>query len=422
MRHALWSILILVLIATGCGQGAKPKVASAPFAAEPLPPEIAGLMEQGDFEAALAKITQMISQQPKDATLYSIRSSVFHRQGNSDEAVADLNRAIELNPKDARLFNNRGFVLMGLQKFSESQADFDKATELAPEYSNPFNNRGLLMIAKGQYASAIEQLEQALRLDPNYVDAYNNRGFAYFQSGNADSALADFNTAIKLNPKYVNAFNNRGLLRAQVGDLENAILDFTKAMMLEPLNPKYYEHRSVVYRKLSEVDQALADESRHDWLMKLQELTSAVLAKPKDPAPLVQRARHHLTADDVNKAMDDAQQALKLDAKSVDALLVRGRIYLDWSEYQKALADADAVIATQPRQEGYSLRGDAYLGLKDYDKAIENYAESRRIDASVAEAYFRKSQILQASGQQEAATDNLQRAVALDPEIENRLR
>ena len=54
--------------------------------------------------------------------------------------------------------------------------------------------------------------------------------------------------------------------------------------------------------------------------------------------------------------------------------------------------------------------------------AIESFAKARRIDAPVAEAYFRKSQALRAAGKVDAATDNLKQALALDPDVAVRLR
>ena len=419
MRHASWILLVVAL--AGCqGQSAKPPATASYLTTEPMPPEVAELLEQGDLVAALAKVDQLIARQPGEAMLHSIRSSVQQRQGKIEAAIADLNKAIELSSQDPRLYNNRGFVLLGSQQFAAALADFDRATELAPEYTNPFNNRGLLLIAKGQFASAIEQLNQALRLDPNYVDAYNNRGFAAFQAGNAEAALADFNKALSLNPKYVNAFNNRALLRARVGDFENAIDDLTKAMMLEPLNPKYYQHRSEIFRRMSTTDAmelALADEARHDWLLRRQELSAAILAQPGNFRLLMERAKHHLAADDSAKALDDVQRALTIESKSVSALLVRGKIQLTMSDFQNALDSANAALEIEPRQEAYSLRGDACLGLKDYDQAIESFAITRRIDPSVAEAYFQQSKILLASGEEDAAKVSLARAVELNPTI-----
>ena len=422
MRHASSILFVILLVGCGAKSTTPPAASTSYLTPEPIPPAVAALMEQEDHDAALAKIDELIAQRPTEPMLYSIRSSIHHRRGDTASAIADLNKAIELSPRDPRLFNNRGFVLMGVQKFPEATADFDRATELAPDYANPFNNRGLLLIARGHYASAVEQLDQALRLDPNYVDAYNNRGFAAFQAGNADAALTDFNRALKLNPKYVNAFNNRGLLRAGVGDLENAILDFTNAMMLDPLNPKYYEHRCEIYRRKSAMDLAVADENRHDWLMRRQELTAAIHAKPGDCNLLILRASHHLKGNDSAKALDDVQRALKIEPQSVTSLVLRGRIYLEMDDFQNACRDAVAALKIEPTQDANSLRGDACLGLKDYDQAIESFAEARRIDNSVAEAYYRKAQVLQASGQQDAAADTLKQAVALDPHVEQRLR
>jgi tetratricopeptide (TPR) repeat protein len=423
MRHSSWILLGVVL--AGCQAQSTPApvaTASKTVADEVLPPALAALLEEPDYEVALSKIDKLIAQQPKDAALYSVRSSIHHRRSRHEAAIADLDQAIALKGQDARLYNNRGFVKLGLQQFNASMADFDRATELAPDYANPFNNRGLLLIARGQYASAVEQLDEALRRDPNYVDAYNNRGFAALQGGQIDRALADFNMAIKLNPKYVNAYNNRGLLQARVGDLDNAIVDFTEAMIIDPMNPKYYQHRREVYLRQSAIDLALADEARHDWLTRLKELNGQVLDRPGDANAIVERAKHYLTVDDQTAAMKDLDRALVLDAGCVSAIMEHGRICIRQKHYTEALADAAKLLQIAPSQDAFSLSGDAYLGLKNFDKAIESYTEARRIDSSVAEAYYHKSRILQASGQQDEAESHLQRAVALDPDVESRLR
>ena len=83
---------------------------------------------------------------------------------------------------------------------------------------------------------------------------------------------------------------------------------------------------------------------------------------------------------------------------------------------------AEAALAIEPSQEAFSARGDACLGLKEYDRAIESFAQARRFDPAVAEAYYRKSQILQTSGETEQAAESLQHALALDPDIQDRLR
>ena len=423
MRHTIW--LLLGALVVGCqSQSASPPLASGSGGSghDGVPAEVATLIEKGEAEQAIAKLGELIGQQPREAMLYSVRATVRHRLGRHDEAIADLSRAIELNGKDARFFNNRGFVRLGMQQFAEALQDLNRATELNPEYPNAFNNRGLLFIAQSRYSEAIEQLDQALKFDPDYVDAYNNRGFAAMQTGQLETALADFNTAMKINPKYVSAFNNRGLLRARAGDLENAVLDFTEAMMLDPFNPKYYQHRREVYLKLSAFDKAGADELKFAWLDQLARLNDQIHKHPTDSEALVQRARHHLKHEDDDKAIRDLDKALAVNARSASALIVRAGIRVRWKEYAQALSDAEAALAIEPSQAAFSARGDACLGLREYDRAIESFAQARRFDPAVAEAYFRKSQVLQTSGQSEQAAETLKHALALDPDIQDRLR
>jgi tetratricopeptide (TPR) repeat protein len=339
-----------------------------------------------------------------------------------ERALSDIDRAIELNPNDAKHFNNRGFMRMGMEQFQAALVDFDKAIELAPRYKNAFNNRGLLFIAQKRFEDAIVQFNRAIEIDDQYLDAYNNRGFAETESGQAAKALDDFNVVIELNPKYVNAYNNRGLLLAQAGDYENALLDFTRAMMLDPMNPKYYEHRQEVYRKQGEYRKAMDDEKKYDWLVEYHLLTAEIAAATNPVDELIQRAEHFLEINDLDKAVDDLNRALSLDAKSSQALVIRAGIFLKQKSPATAQADAEAALAIAPSEQAYSILGDVFLGRGDYDRAIEYFARAHRIDESVADAYYGKSKLLESQGQSEQAKTNLEQALALDPDVERRLR
>ena len=89
---------------------------------------------------------------------------------------------------------------------------------------------------------------------------------------------------------------------------------------------------------------------------------------------------------------------------------------------KEARADAETVIAIEPSQEAFSVLGDVFLTLGDYDRAIENFAKARRVDPNVAEAYFAKSKILAEKGELDQARTTLEQALVLDPDVESRLR
>ena len=113
---------------------------------------------------------------------------------------------------------------------------------------------------------------------------------------------------------------------------------------------------------------------------------------------------------------------MTLDDRSATALAARANLYLRKKMISKARADAEASLAIEPAQEAYSVLGDVYLSLGDYDRAIENFAQARRVDPSVAEAYYAKSKELAEKGDVEQAQVTLQQALVLDPDIQSRVR
>ena len=311
---------------------------------------------------------------------------------------------------------------MGMGQTVEAGKDFDKAAELSPKYVNAYNNRGLLYLSQRKFEEAIIEFNRALEIDCNYTDAYNNRGFAEFEIGRVGAALDDFNSALRLNKDYVNAYNNRGLLRARVGDFENAVSDFTAAMMIDPLNPKYYEHRRDVYRNQGALDKAQLDDRKIAWLIDYHRLTAAIATSIQPAGKLIQPSQHYLKIDDFDKAIDDLNRAIQLDPLSADALALRANAHLGRKEIEAAQADAEASLAIKLNDDACSVLGDVYLSKKEYDKAIEYFAKARRIDESVAEAYYAKSKVLAQQGNTDLAKTNLEQALALDPGIEDRLR
>ena len=146
----------------------------------------------------------------------------------------------------------------------------------------------------------------------------------------------------------------------------------------------------------------------------------ATSAKPVHE--LTQRADHYLQVNDNQNALADLNRAITLDPRSAPALASRANLHLRRKQMSEAKADAEACLAIEPTQEAYSVLGDVFLSLGDYDRAIENFAQARRVDPSVAEAYYAKSKALAEEGLVEKANTTLQQALALDPDVATRLR
>jgi tetratricopeptide (TPR) repeat protein/uncharacterized membrane protein len=77
---------------------------------------------------------------------------------------------------------------------------------------------------------------------------------------------------------------------------------------------------------------------------------------------------------DIDGAMSDYNEALKLNPKNALAYVNRGNLFFDKGDYDAAIADFTRGIESDPKfEKSYSRRGDAYNQQKNYDKAIDDY-------------------------------------------------
>lgn len=78
--------------------------------------------------------------------------------------------------------------------------------------------------------------------------------------------------------------------------------------------------------------------------------------------------------NDTIKCIDYATRAVKSEPKNIEWWRFRGVLYLEFEQYDNAIADFDEMIRLNPNAEnGYMWKGKTYYQLKQYDKAIKQY-------------------------------------------------
>ncbi len=370
--------------------------------------------------AAFKTLQQCLKVNNQLAEAWFLRAGILADFGEDAEALRSFNRAVTLEPQTPQYRNARGFFLLSRNKLKEAIADFTEAIKIDPAYPQPYNNRGLALLAREEYQQAIADFSKAIELDPKYVDAFNNRGFAHLKIGKFDEARKDFDQAIALNPKYVNAFNNRAMLHAERGDLKAAVADLTAAIELDRYNASLYRYRAQAYRELGETGKARQDTERVAWLTKLERINRQLARRPQDPEVHIQRAELLAAGGEKDIALASFQAAEKVAPNHARIFVRRAEFWLEEGDFDKAIADCDRAIAIEPSTEAYSVRGDAYFHKGDYDKAIADFERARRIDVTVAEAYWRRARQHEAAGRMEAAKADRQRAIELEPSFAER--
>ena len=86
---------------------------------------------------------------------------------------------------------------------------------------------------------------------------------------------------------------------------------------------------------------------------------------------------------DLDRAIQDYSQAIKLNDKLAAAYNNRGVAYDRKGEYDRAISDYEQAIKLKPSPEPYFNRGNTYLAKGQYDHAIDDFNQALRLKAEL---------------------------------------
>ena len=248
-----------------------------------------------------------------------------------------------------------------------------------------------------QFSAAIADYSEVLKLEPNQRWAYNNRGAAYLDNNDLPNALRDFNEAIRIEPKYALAFANRAEVLRRQGKLSEALADANKAIEIDPQNA----------RALSVRDAIAADVKR--------------IAEEK--ARTAQTGADHQqcmdASADVKQRGEACDRLIKLgnlaSSELATAYFGRGRMWRNANQIESAIADYSELLKLEPNHRwANNNRGAAYLDQNDLPNALRDFNEAIRIDPKYALALANRAEVLRRQGKLSEALADANKAIDID--------
>jgi tetratricopeptide (TPR) repeat protein len=198
----------------------------------------------------------------------------------------------------------------------------------------------------------------------------------------------------------------------QIADLDRTLSGCTKVLALktlkEPLHSAAYVLRGRAYAMKGDVDRAIAD------------YTEAIRIDPKAPFALTFRGGAYYTKGDYDRAIADLDEAIRINPKNADAYSNRAMSFAARNDNDRAIADYNEAIRLGPPFAPFHLnRGYVYHKKHDYDRAIADYSDAIRIDPKLAAAYDNRAKVYLAKGDFDRAVTDFGEAIRVDPRYAN---
>ena len=113
-------------------------------------------------------------------------------------------------------------------------------------------------------------------------------------------------------------------------------------------------------------------------------------------------------------AIEDYDEAIRLDSKDAVAYFNRGNAYHSLNKKKRAIEDYDKAIRLNPEfAEAYHNRGTTHRDLHQFERAIEDYNQAIHLDPQDAVAYNNRGNAYKLQGKKAEAMADFEKLITL---------
>ena len=289
-------------------------------------------------------------------------------------------------------------------------------------------------LAAGDSVTALEKLHQAVQADPKFAPAYLLLGLTEFRLGHTTTAIEHYQRALALQPRSFSGHYNLALAYLRDHRLEDGRAQLEQAVKLNPHQADAAYDLGVVLLELKQPGAALPH------------LIQARRLNPRRPDVAFNIVRAELEAGRVADARTEAQAAAKhlgsdfqwnaalgqlffRNAQPGDAatylrsanllrpedIEIRHQLALAYLASGKAAQVLDLIAEAKTADDHY-LRGSAFYLDHRFPEADQESDAALALAPDNPQILVLRTRILQRAGQQEAAVELAQKAIAQAPQ------
>ena len=417
----------------------------------------------------------------QDSYHYVNRALARFHQNNLRGAMNDYDLALSIDSNNFIGHYNRGLLRARVGDYNRALEDFDFVLSIDPDNMMATFNRGLIRSRTGDYSGAEVDFSKVLAVYPSFYPGYHYRAEARKILGDVKGYEADELTMLRMQIEQPssaskqankskaeetrkrsdkNMDNYRKLVVADKSEIaRNYKSEYRGRIQNKNVQVKsepyfvlsYYQRSSEVRRVIhyhksldqlnairelpyplviTNLEKSLNETEAKKHFDLIDEHSAAIGQHPREVLPRFARGLDFLLVQDIDSAIADFTEAIKIDNEFYLAYFMRSVAKIRQLEYERAentsageskknvvmdyelvLSDLAKVIKLAPDfVYAYYNRARLYFEMKDFEASLSDYNEAIKHNPGFAEAYFNRGLIKLFLGNNEEGIADLSKA------------
>ena len=232
---------------------------------------------------------------------------------------------------------------------------------------------------EGEFGAAVAKLAQVITLSPNYAPAYLDQSKCYIELGESGLANQTLDTVIQLTgtraPKiFAEASSLKADIMLDLGLFQDVVDNLNAALQLDPSDAALLFKRGKALIRLASQNQASGfggDEAGAYFDQAIDSLTRSLAIDDSQAEAYVERSRAWGALQNLEKSIDDLEQAAELDSENTQYQARLGYSYL-----------------TRAQREGAKPTADKNEVARDYQLSIDSFSKYLAVEGKKDKSGF----------------------------------
>lgn len=367
-------------------------------------------LTEGRLDDSIALFEKAIAKKGEDNGLKLAIMGIRMRQGQREEAERIGKEVLASDPKYGPAYDALFLLYMLAQRVDDATRTLEERNAALP--GNVANAVKLAQQYKifGKVAERDALLNQVANQPDVYKDGREAVIRHLFQFSEWDAAIKYAREGLEKDPSKKSDYNNY---------IAEALLKQGNREGAKELVDSTLEASADNAVALALKGQILLDEREPGFAKTaIEDLTKAVAAQPNNVVMRFDLGRAYLASGDIQKAMNEFQQAVQRRGNYAPAHLALAKLYLLQRQYANSITSADRVLqltATQPSPDAILVKALAQVGVGELGKAEELLVRAIGLYPQVLEFHFELGRVHLARNQTAKAEQSFRKALEIDP-------